>query len=267
MEKTFNIITNGTEFSSEVANNVKAKLSEWGYTVTDEFSHDAELTITIGGDGLFLDSIQDHDLPEMPFVGINTGHLGFFQEVAVDDMYKCFDDYLKGNYTIQTLPLVKVRVESKDGITEHYGMNEITLRGPHTSLIHLDVFIGENFIERFSGDGILVATPAGSTAYNYSLGGSIVDPRIKVLQMTPIAPNNTTAYRSFISSLMLPPEQTLEVEPDLDKLNDYMYVVYDGCEHMYEGVTKLSIGFSDKEVKLIRFAGYDFWDKVMTKFL
>ena len=64
-------------------------------------------------------------------------------------------------------------------------------------------------IEKFSGDGILVATSAGSTAYNYSLGGSIVDPRLKLLQVTPIAPMNTTAYRSFTSSILLPSDLTI----------------------------------------------------------
>ncbi len=267
MEKLINIITNGTDRSLQIALEVKDKFESRGYTVSEDFTHDAILTVTIGGDGLFLDSIQDHDLPEMPFVGINTGHLGFFQEVTVDEIDHFLENYEKGDYAIQELPLVKVTVHSKDGITEHYGINEISLRGPHISLIHLDISIGESFIESFSGDGILVATPAGSTAYNYSLGGSIVDPRLKMLQMTPIAPNNTTAYRSFTSSLMLPPELTLGVKPDLDKDNDYMYVVYDGCEHMYEKVSNISIGFSDKKITLIRFEGYNFWEKVMSKFL
>ena len=114
MAKTFNIITNGTEFSTEVANNVKAKLSEMGYTVTDEFSHDAELTITIGGDGLLLDSIQDHDLPEMPFVGINTGHLGFFQESSANDLDETIEDIDNGNYKIQVIKPVQAKVYNSE---------------------------------------------------------------------------------------------------------------------------------------------------------
>ena len=120
-------------------------------------------------------------------------------------------------------------------------------------------------IERFSGDGLLVATPAGSTAYNYSLGGSIVDPRLKLLQVTPIAPMNTTAYRSFTSSILLPAELSVGVLPEQN--DNRIFIVNDGIETGYSNVGSISLMISDTTVHLMRFKDYDFWSKVKTKFL
>ncbi len=112
----------------------------------------------------------------------------------------------------------------------------------------------------------MIASPAGSTAYNYSLGGSIVDPRLRLLQVTPIAPMNTTAYRSFTSSILLPSDLSLGIVPDYRK-DDKTYIITDGNETEYKRVSNIRIGFSDKVIKLIRFEGYDFWNKVKSKFL
>ena len=105
-------------------------------------------------------------------------------------------------------------------------------------------------------------------AYNYSLGGSIVDPRIKLLQVTPIAPMNTTAYRSFTSSILLPSELSLGVVPEIDPgKSDRIFLLNDGIEHAYSDVKEIKIEFSETVINLLRFETYDFWDKVKTKFL
>ena len=88
---------------------------------------------------------------------------------------------------------VKATVTTNDGHEyNHIGLNEIVIQGRPSYTVHLHISIDDMPIEKFSGDGILIATPAGSTAYNYSLGGSIVDPRLKLLQVTPIAPVSYT---------------------------------------------------------------------------
>ncbi len=130
----------------------------------------------------------------------------------------------------------------------------------------LNVFFGDAMIERFSGDGILVSTPAGSTAYNYSIGGSIVDPHLELLQMTPIAPMNTTVYRSFTSSLILPSNQLLTLIPDM-RQDPYINIQSDGFIREFNDVKKITIGYSTKKIHLVKFSGYEFWTKVKEKFL
>lgn len=115
-------------------------------------------------------------------------------------------------------------------------------------------------------DGLLVATSSGSTAYNYSLGGSIVDPRIKLLQVTPIAPMNTTAYRSFTSSILLPWDLALEIKPEYIK-SDKTHIIADGFETAVTKADKITIKVSSSIVNLVRFSHYDFWEKVKGKFL
>ncbi|MEG0392424.1 MAG: hypothetical protein RR626_06650 [Anaerovoracaceae bacterium] len=157
-----------------------------------------------------------------------------------------------------------IKVDGKEFL--HEGFNEIVLRGSYSYSAHFNISIGNSFIERFSGDGILIATSAGSTAYNYSLGGSIVDPRLQLLQVTPIAPMNTTAYRSFTSSILLPPDLSLGVTPEYTK-DSKTYVINDGIENEYVNVEDIKVEFSDTIVNILRFETYDFWNKVKTKFL
>jgi NAD+ kinase len=265
-KKLINIFTNNSEKSLETQEDLKKKLIDKGYTVTGEYSSEAELIVCIGGDGALLETVHSCDFPTCPMVGINTGHLGFFQDVAPEDVNKFIDDYENGHYTIQELNTVKATVVTVDGSEySHVGLNEIVIKGRQSYSVHLYICIDGKPIEKFSGDGILVATSTGSTAYNYSLGGSIVDPRLKLLQVTPMAPMNTTAYRSFTSSLMLPGELTLGVTPE--SLENKIYIMNDGIETGYSNVKDIRVTASNKSVNLLRLQGYDFWNKVKTKFL
>ena len=131
--------------------------------------------------------------------------------------------------------------------------------------MHLFISIGGKPIEKFSGDGLIVATSAGSTAYNYSVGGSIADPRLKLLQVTPIAPMNTTAYRSFTSSILLPADLSLGVVPE--QRENQINIMNDGIETAYTNVKSIEVRVSEISVHLIRLKGYDFWNKVTDKVL
>ena len=261
------IQSNGTEASKETHALLKTKLMSEGYTVTSTLESTDELLVCIGGDGVILDTLHKFNFPKVPIIGINTGHLGFFQEVESHQLDDFIFNYKNGKYKLQSLSLVEAAVTTKDGNTERLkALNEIIIRGNNYYAAHLSISIDGGFIERFSGDGILIATSAGSTAYNYSLGGSIVDPRLNLLQVTPIAPMNTTAYRSFTSSMLLPDQLTLEVIPD-DIRNKQSSIIADGICFIYENVSNIKVAVSKDTVNLLRFETYDFWNKVKTKFL
>ena len=265
-KKLINIFTNGMQFSLETQADLTKKLVDRGYTVSSEYSRNAELIICIGGDGSLLETVHSCDFPDCPIIGINTGHLGFFQELWPDELDQFITDYENGEYSIQHLNTVSAEVTTRDGrINQHIGLNEIVIKGHLSYAVHLHICIDGVSIEKFSGDGILVATSAGSTAYNYSLGGSIVDPRLKLLQVTPIAPMNTTAYRSFTSSILLPSDLTIGIVPE-EKENK-IFIMNDGIETGYSQVSNISITASDRTVQLLRFKDYDFWDKIKSKFL
>jgi NAD+ kinase len=259
------VFSNLTDRSIETKSWLGEKFAKAGFTVKETFDPKSELIVCIGGDGAFLRALHDCGFPEIPFLGINTGHLGFFQEYVPENVDLCIENYLNKQYRIQSLTTVEAEVSHSKGNHVLSALNEVVIRTANFYTVHLGISIGGSFIERFSGDGICVASPAGSTAYNYSLGGAIVDPRLKVLQVTPIAPMNTTAYRSFTSSILLPSDLYLGVVPEEQYVE--IKVITDSIENKFENVKEVKIKISDKKVNLVRFESYDFWDKVKTKFL
>ena len=142
-------------------------------------------------------------------------------------------------------------------------LNDILIRNSAGSMVHLNISIWKSFIEKFYGDGIIVASSDGSTAYNYALGGSIVDPGLDLLQIAPMAPANNASYRSFTSSLLLPPEQEIVVTPEGRDIS----VIVDGEDSGLRSISKVTIGLSERKVNIVRLKDYDFWAKVMSKFL
>ena len=273
------IYTNEDQYSEETTSGLVTKLETAGFEVTHGLTEDSDLLICIGGDGTYggttyadigdgttLRAIHLYDFPDVPIVGINTGHLGFFQEIRPDQVDDFIEDFKAGSYTLQPITAVEAEVETLDERFLFKGINEIVVRGGNAYSTHLNISIGDSFIEKFSGDGVLIATSTGSTAYNYSLGGSIVDPRLKLLQATPIAPMNTTAYRSFTSSILLPPDLELVIEPENERHHETK-IINDGNEHLFTDVQRIRVKLSDTVTKLVRFESYDFWNKVKTKFL
>lgn len=267
MDRKVYIYNNDTDTSKRTKRKLRQKLDAAGFAVLPKYYDDAELLFCIGGDGTFLEAIHKFDFPQMPIIGINTGHLGFFQEILPTKMDDFIFNYKCGKYSIQELSTVKVHIRTAEGEYEHTGLNEIAVKSASAFALHLNISIGGSFIERFSGDGLLVATAAGSTAYNYSLGGSIVDPRLNLLQVTPIAPMNTIAYRSFTSSILLPSDLSLGIVPDMENAKGPLAVACDGYTYCYDDVKEITISFSDTQVHLMRFEDYDFWNKVKSKFL
>ena len=266
MKKKVFICSNQTETSKKTAYELQSKLQAADFLVMNEFNDNTDLLISIGGDGATLKAIHEYDFPEVPIIGVNTGRLGFFQEIHPEQLDEFIDNYINNKYRLQPLSTVKATVHTKDKTFVRHGLNEIVITGGRPTTVHLNISIDNTFIEKFSGDGIVISTPAGSTAYNYSLGGAIVDPRIKLLQITPVAPMNTTAYRSFTSSLLLPPDLPIDITPENDRSNK-ISIISDGVDYDYYDVDEIKIEFAQKIVNLLRFESYEFWAKVKSKFL
>ena len=281
-KKSILIYCSDTQNSIEVANTLRDKFEKEGYRVETDFAGEEredsdlldgtlsdrfKLIVCVGGDGTFLGAVHHFNFPDVPFLGVNTGHLGFFQEFMPDQLDLLIDNYKRKKYTLQDMQTVRAIVEH-DGIKEEFiGLNEIVVKCEENYSVHLNISIGDKFIEKFSGDGILIATPAGSTAYNYSLGGSLVDPRLKLLQVTPIAPMNTTAYRSLTSPLLLPPDLGLGIVPDNGGSKGRIAIAYDSFSRTFDKLDSINVKLSDVEVRLLRFETYDFWAKVKSKFI
>lgn len=267
MQKRLFLYTNHMASSEEIAQNLREKAAGSDqFEIQEELSGDTDLIVCIGGDGTLLHLIHEFDFPETPIVGINTGHLGFFQNIQPDQIDTFLAEFAQYGLHTRVLSTIESQIKTEDGLTILNGLNEMVLRGTVGSVIHLDVTIGNSFIEHFSGDAVLVATPAGSTGYNYSLGGSIVDPRLNLMQVTPIAPMNNRTYRSFTSSLILPADNTLKFVPENGSIR-HMQIETDGFVYPFENVHAIRILYSRKKLRLIRDTNEDFWGKVKDKYL
>ncbi len=266
MNKNILICPNNKDASLETASQLAGKLTAAGFKIIKDLTDDANLLISVGGDGATLNALHKYDFPSVPIIGVNTGTLGFFQEIHPQQLDEFIDHYKNNKYHLQPLSTVEATIITDKGTFKRRGLNEIVISGGRPAIVHVDISIDNTFVEKFSGDALVVSTPAGSTAYNYSTGGAIVDPRLKLLQLTPVAPMNTTAYRSFTSSLLLPPDLPVYIRPE-EGGNKFLSIISDGVDYDYYNVIEVKIEFAKEVVNLLRFESYEFWSKVKSKFL
>lgn len=262
--KNIKIITNDTN-KSEIAKATALKaIDKYGFTLSDK---NPDLVIAIGGDGAFIKALHDNNFNNNCFyIGIHTGHLGFLQEIDNNEINNFFEDLSRTNYRVDEINVEKIMVYCNKGIFEHSALNEVTIRDGSLKTMFIDVKIDGYIFEHFAGDGLEICTPTGSTAYNLSLGGSIIYPGLSVLQVTPIAPINSEAYRSLKNSAIIPENIVIELYPINDS-KDNVLLVIDGTAKTYEKVDKIEISTSKDKIKVLRLDHYNFWTRVKAKFL
>lgn len=268
MAKNIYIYKNNKEESNEAYNMLCSNLkNNDSFNILDEYSDKADVMVCIGGDGTFLSFVHKLQFPQTPIIGINTGHLGFFQEILPSDIPTALSNIIDNKYTIQNIKPIEATIVTEKASFSRIGINEILVRGYYSHVSHYIVSIDGTIIENFNGDGLLISTPVGSTAYNYSLNGSLVSPDLDVLQITPVAPMNTRPYRSFNSSILLPANKTINIEGTGRSQNGTVYLSFDGRTHDFSNVKNVEIKQSNKEINLIRFEDYDYWKKLSNKLL
>ena len=158
-----------------------------------------DLVTVLGGDGTFLRTARAIGGSGVPAVGVNLGRIGFLAKVEREDLERALDQYLAGDYAIGDRFRIAVRVVRAGGETEeHECLNEVVVaRGRRVRMIQLEVEVSGSHLATYVADGVVVATPTGSTAYSFSAGGSILDPRLRNMIITPVA-----AYLSPLHSVV-----------------------------------------------------------------
>lgn len=191
------------------ADNVAQELRSHGITPVDEnYSGAVEIVIALGGDGTLLGAARYARAQAVPLIGINLGHTGFLTEVEPDRISEVINHIVAGSYTVQSRMTVDVTVTLPDGseITD-WALNEAAILSTdraHPS--HLGLGIDQRGITTYGADGLIVATPTGSTAYNFSAGGPIVWPDVEAVVVSPLG-----AHGLFTRPLVVSPESTMEI--------------------------------------------------------
>ena len=159
-----------------------------------------DAVLVLGGDGTFLSAAREAARADVPILGVNLGGLGFLTETAESDLYTALERLLKGDVEIEPRMMLEVRVGSRRGkaLWTECGLNDVVIhQSDESRMVQLELRIGRTPIGTLAADGLIVATPTGSTAYSLSAGGPIVRPTIEALLATPICPHSL-AFRPLL---------------------------------------------------------------------
>lgn len=217
----------------------------------------ADLIISLGGDGTMLISAKEAIRGNIPVLAINMGSLGYLAEIKPQDAVKILQDYENGNYKLEERSFLEVRYE--DNI--FYGLNElvITKGGHEAHLIQVEVYSNDIFVNKYRADGIIVATPTGSTAYSLSAGGSIVHPGLNALTITPLAPQSLTARPIIVNGC-----EVLSFKAT--SRDDAVHLNIDGNQwFQIQKGDLVSARISDKKVKIIKPVNSDYYSILRQK--
>ncbi len=175
-----------------------------------DFQSGIDLVLSIGGDGTFLKSVTYVRDSGVPILGVNTGRLGFLANISKDQIHHALDEVKNGNFTHQKRSLLRVESESDLFGEDNFALNEVTIhKKDNASMITVHAKLDGNYLNSYWADGLIVATPTGSTAYSLSCGGPIITPGCQVHILTPIAPHNLNV-RPMVVPDHMPVELSVE---------------------------------------------------------
>lgn len=259
------IISNGKPQSKRIANKIFAALRDDSRFYLTKKQPD--IVISIGGDGMFLSAFHmyEKELSRVRFVGLHTGHLGFYADYLDNQVNELIKNLRADKGRRISYPILKVTVNLADGreITG-LALNEVTIKRIEKTMV-ADVIVNHVKLERFRGDGLLVATPTGSTGYNKSLGGAILHPTIEALQLTEIASLSNRVYRTVGSSMIIPKKDKIEIVP---KRTGQYVISVDNKTYTYRDVKKISYQIDRQKIHFVATPWHtSFWQRTKEAFL
>lgn len=263
MIKNIKLFINNNDESIKTGKLIRDKFIKNGFMISDKV---CDLAVAIGGDGAFLRMIKNTNFnSDTYYVGINSGTLGFLQEVKVDEIDNFINELKNEDYKIEEIGIQETTINHENSSSKFYSLNEILIRDKNLKTVKLDIKIDGDLLEKFIGDGILIASSSGSTAHNLSYGGSIVYNTFSSLQITPIGPINSKVYRSLLNSVIIPDKKVIDIIPELDKKD--LLVTIDGENNYYDNVSSISTKIDSKKIKCLRLKHYNFPQKINEKLL
>jgi NAD+ kinase len=221
----------------------------------DDFS--ADYALSIGGDGTLLKAASKVLKKDIPILGINFGRLGFLADVDSDSTEKAIDELLAGNMLIKERTVLQFQI----GETIDYALNEVVvLKRDSSSLIHIHAEVNGELLNTYQADGLIVATPTGSTAYSMSVGGPIVVPQANNFIISPVAPHSLT-----MRPLVIPDRWTITLQ--VESRNHNFLVSLDGHSKIYEDSEKMYIRKAPYSIKLVKQQGHTFFNTLKNKLM
>ena len=262
MIKNIKLFVNHNDGSIRLAKLVKENFVKNGFIISDDY----DLGVAIGGDGSFIRMVRDSNFSSDPYyIGINAGTLGFLQEANEHDLNRLIRVIQNNDYKIDEMYIQETDINYDDKEDKIYSLNEIIIRDYDLKTAKLDVFVDNDLLESFIGDGLMISTTIGSTGHNLSYGGSIVYSDLPTLQITPLAPINSKVYTNLVTSIILPRNKDIEIIPN--GFTHDLLLTIDGEHSVYKNVDNVNTCIKDKKIKCLRFKDSNFSRKVNEKLL
>jgi NAD+ kinase len=247
------VVHSGKERALELADELKQSLAERGVEVDDG---SPDLVVSMGGDGTMLRAAQTAHAADVPLLGINLGTLGYLNEVDADDAWAALEKVASGQMEIEE----RMMLACSAGDQEFVGLNEVLVeRASRHRLIRLQVRIAGEELAAFIADGVIVATPTGSTAYALSAGGPIVSPRAECMVLVPVA-----AHMIFSRPFVLPPGDVVELVVD-DAEGEAVLSVDGSMGRDLPPRTSVRVARHPRPLRLVRLSGPGFVERLRRK--
>lgn len=223
----------------------------WPALDKEDLVKEVDMVLVLGGDGTLLgmaDRIGEAGLA-IPILGVNFGSLGFLTEVTLPELYPSLEAAVTGRAKIEERLMLRATTIRGDQVfATHIALNDVVItKTARARLIDLSVWVGDEFLTRVKGDGLIVATPTGSTAYNLAAGGPILHPSVDGLVVTPIAPHTLTNR-----PIVIPASSAVRVRPEIQD-RDEVFVTFDGqAGYELQAGDEVNVCRAETPVRLIR---------------
>ena len=218
-----------------------------------------DFMISIGGDGTLLDAVCQVGNLEIPILGLNTGRMGFLATVATGSIDQAISHVADQNYQIESRALISLQQSKKLFNGLNFALNEFTIHKRDTSsMITVHTFIDGKYLNSYWADGLIVATPTGSTGYSLSCGGPLISPEAKNLVITPVSPHNLNVRPIIVSD-------ESEISFTIEGRTEKFLISLDSISTSVSSEVKLSVKKEVFEAKLVKLPNYHFFDTLRQK--
>jgi len=260
IDSAYKLIFIHERFYDKISSKVKFPTSVKVFNSKQELIENADILISLGGDGTFLDTLPVVMDSNIPVLGVNLGHLGFLTSVGREGIDVLLEELENNNYNVENHSLIKLTQKTPDS-KEIYALNDICIKSCNSGdLLNTKVFVDNEYLANYKADGVIITTPTGSTAYNLSSGGPIISPKSHCLGITPICPHNLT-----LRPIIIPDNSiiTLEVENIKNEISIYI----DSNSILLKSPFRVEISKADFEIKVIRLQGQSFFTAIRNKLM
>ena len=222
---------------------------------------EADMAFSIGGDGTFIKTSAKIGKKNIPIIGINAGRLGFLADIAGDEIEEAVKEILDGKYKIEDRTLLRLYTKEKLYKDFNCALNEIAvMKRDSSSMITIDAWANDVFINSYQADGLLISTSTGSTAYSMSVGGPIVVPQAPNFIITPIAPHSLN-----VRPIIIPDDW--EIKLRVESRNNQFLIALDGRNNIFDSKTHLIIKKAGFTTKVVKRENNDFFDTLRSKLM